>query len=223
MYQNSLLLLRSPERLSGQRRRPTNGVTMGFWSWLDIPLAVLVLAAARGVPLWIDWRTAVAASGFGTAPAADLCPIGVESLGLAESDERLAEPGCLADEVAPQDGLVLQLTPCPQCGLPAEIRARFRLESTDGPIDHVALSCINDHHFRMAVDRLPVAPLAPVVRAPSSRDQRDSSAANDLVVATVPLTERPPAAVRAGNPAAGGPIAPGRVTSGCEDTEASRN
>ena len=46
-------------------------------------------------------------------------------------------------------------TPCPDCGAAAEITERFALLSTDGPIAHVALSCVEGHHFRMAADRLP--------------------------------------------------------------------
>jgi len=45
-------------------------------------------------------------------------------------------------------------TPCPDCGAAAEITERFTLASTDGPIPHVALSCIAGHHFRMSADRL---------------------------------------------------------------------
>jgi hypothetical protein len=47
------------------------------------------------------------------------------------------------------------LVPCPDCSCPAEITERFRLPSTDGPVDHIALSCAAGHHFRMAADRLP--------------------------------------------------------------------
>ncbi len=130
---------------------------MALWSWLDIPIAVLVLASARGVPLWLDRKNALAASSLAVTAVPEACPIGLESAGLAESDERLAEPGCLASALDPQDLVMPQLTPCPQCGLPAEIRENFYLNSTDGPVEHVALSCIDDHHFRMATDRLPAA------------------------------------------------------------------
>ena len=44
---------------------------------------------------------------------------------------------------------------CPDCGVPAEVTERFSLQSTDGPVDHVAVSCVASHHFRMAVDALP--------------------------------------------------------------------
>jgi hypothetical protein len=45
-------------------------------------------------------------------------------------------------------------TPCPECGAKAEITERFVLPSTDGPIGHLALSCVAGHHFRMAAERL---------------------------------------------------------------------
>jgi hypothetical protein len=133
---------------------------MGFWSWLDIPLAAVVLASARGVPLWLDKKRAVAASTALTMATPDLRPIDLKPAGLAESDERLVEPRRLADELDLQDWAAEQLTPCPQCGLPAEIRERFCLQSTDGPVDHVAVSCINAHHFRMAADWLVAEPVA---------------------------------------------------------------
>jgi hypothetical protein len=47
------------------------------------------------------------------------------------------------------------LVPCPDCGVPAEITERFRLPSTDGPVDLIALHCAAGHHFRMAADRVP--------------------------------------------------------------------
>lgn len=43
---------------------------------------------------------------------------------------------------------------CPDCSVPAEVTERFSLQSTDGPVDHIALSCVAGHHFRMAVDAL---------------------------------------------------------------------
>jgi hypothetical protein len=35
--------------------------------------------------------------------------------------------------------------PCPQCGAPARITERFRLDSTDGPVDHLKTGCVNNH------------------------------------------------------------------------------
>jgi hypothetical protein len=53
------------------------------------------------------------------------------------------------------------LVACPDCGVPAEITERFRLPSTDGPVDHIVLRCAGGHHFRMAADRLPAVQLQP--------------------------------------------------------------
>jgi hypothetical protein len=157
MYQNTLLLLRSPERRSGPVPRvDEKGVTMAFWSWLDVPFAVLVLAAARGVPLWLERKNESSLLTAGPDPR--LAALGLR--GLAEWDERLAEPGCLADRRDPQDWVMPELAPCPQCGLPAEIRESFCLDSTDGPVEHVVLSCVDAHHFRMAANQLAAAPLA---------------------------------------------------------------
>jgi hypothetical protein len=49
---------------------------------------------------------------------------------------------------------MLELVSCPECGVPAEITERFRLPSTDGPVDDVVVQCAADHYFRMAADML---------------------------------------------------------------------
>ena len=49
----------------------------------------------------------------------------------------------------------MDLTTCPECGNAAEILWRDVLESTDGPIEHAKVLCI-DHHWFV----LPVAHLA---------------------------------------------------------------
>ncbi len=41
------------------------------------------------------------------------------------------------------------LTSCPDCGAPAEITRRDVLESTDGPIEHVGVRCVQRHIFLM--------------------------------------------------------------------------
>ncbi len=51
----------------------------------------------------------------------------------------------------------MELTTCPECGLPAEILDRFGLYSTDGPVEHVKIDCVNQHWFVVAVERLAVA------------------------------------------------------------------
>ena len=35
--------------------------------------------------------------------------------------------------------------PCPQCGAPAQITDRFRLDSTAGPVEHLQTGCVNNH------------------------------------------------------------------------------
>ena len=49
---------------------------------------------------------------------------------------------------------VLQLVACPQCAAPAEITDRFVLESTDGPVEHVAVHCVERHRFTVTAERL---------------------------------------------------------------------
>ncbi len=44
---------------------------------------------------------------------------------------------------------------CPECGAPAEITERFRMPSTDGPVEHIVVHCAAGHHFRMPADKLP--------------------------------------------------------------------
>ncbi|HEY2508141.1 MAG TPA: hypothetical protein VGI58_16625 [Streptosporangiaceae bacterium] len=46
--------------------------------------------------------------------------------------------------------------PCPECSLPAEIAGHFWLDSTDGPVEHLALACLDGHCFRLALDRLAI-------------------------------------------------------------------
>ncbi len=48
----------------------------------------------------------------------------------------------------------MQLTTCPECGLPAELLDRFALYSTDGPIEHVKIACVNKHWFVIAAERV---------------------------------------------------------------------
>jgi hypothetical protein len=37
--------------------------------------------------------------------------------------------------------------PCPQCGAPARVTERFRLDSTDGPVEHLKIGCVDNHWF----------------------------------------------------------------------------
>ena len=59
----------------------------------------------------------------------------------------------------------MDLTTCPQCGNAAEIQSRDVLESTDGPIEHAKVVCIERHWFV-----LPVAALdTPALRRPDPK------------------------------------------------------
>ena len=49
-------------------------------------------------------------------------------------------------------GDMQSVTACPECGLPAEVTERFSLSSTDGPVEHFALTCLDGHYFRMPAD-----------------------------------------------------------------------
>jgi hypothetical protein len=46
-----------------------------------------------------------------------------------------------------QDGAV-------RCGLPAEVRCRFTMHSTDGPIESAMIGCPAGHHFTGAIESL---------------------------------------------------------------------
>jgi hypothetical protein len=48
----------------------------------------------------------------------------------------------------------MDLTSCPECGATAEVLDRFVLESTDGPIDHARIRCMDGHWFLLSIDAL---------------------------------------------------------------------
>jgi hypothetical protein len=48
----------------------------------------------------------------------------------------------------------MDMTSCPECREAAEIVDRHVLESTDGPIEHARLRCVQRHHFFLPVSRL---------------------------------------------------------------------
>ena len=70
----------------------------------------------------------------------------------------------------------MSITPCPGCGVPAEITERFILASTDGPITHVAVCCVGGHHYRMEADRLPADPSRAALRPVRLRPVRRRTA-----------------------------------------------
>lgn len=48
----------------------------------------------------------------------------------------------------------LQLTRCPECGRVAEIDRRTVLESTNGPIEHALVRCVDRHWCLLPVQLL---------------------------------------------------------------------
>lgn len=48
----------------------------------------------------------------------------------------------------------LEIVTCPECSTVATLQWGDRLESTDGPVDHVRITCINRHWFLMPADTL---------------------------------------------------------------------
>ena len=56
----------------------------------------------------------------------------------------------------------MDMTTCPECGAPAEVRDRHVLDSTDGPVEHARIRCVQRHHFFLPVERLPSPAPIPV-------------------------------------------------------------
>ena len=67
----------------------------------------------------------------------------------------------------------MDLTTCPECGAPAEVRDRHVLESTDGPIEHARVGCLRRHFFFLPLEQLASADRGPTRRTVSSA--RDSA------------------------------------------------
>ena len=49
----------------------------------------------------------------------------------------------------------LDLVVCPECAAPAEVVDRFALPGTDGPVEHVKLTCLARHWLLLPVTALP--------------------------------------------------------------------
>jgi hypothetical protein len=45
------------------------------------------------------------------------------------------------------------MTDCPECGLPAQVRDRFALSSTDGRVEHIRTMCAARHVRTVPTDR----------------------------------------------------------------------
>ncbi len=63
----------------------------------------------------------------------------------------------------------MDTTTCPECGAPAEVEWRAVLESTDGPVEHARVGCVQRHWFLLPVAALPGAE----TRRSPSRTRRD--------------------------------------------------
>jgi hypothetical protein len=61
-----------------------------------------------------------------------------------------------------------------RCGLPAEVRYRFTMRSTSGPLDSVMIACPAGHHFNGPIEFLTPDNHDPCPAGASSRAGRDS-------------------------------------------------
>ncbi len=48
----------------------------------------------------------------------------------------------------------MDLTTCPECGGCAEVQWRAALDSTDGPVEHAKILCVQSHWFLLPVAAL---------------------------------------------------------------------
>lgn len=48
----------------------------------------------------------------------------------------------------------LDVVACPECSMVATVQRRGYLDSTDGPVEHVRVTCVNRHWFLMPADML---------------------------------------------------------------------
>jgi uncharacterized protein YbaR (Trm112 family) len=48
----------------------------------------------------------------------------------------------------------LDFLACPECSMTATLQRGNQVESTDGPVDHVRITCVNRHWFLMPADTL---------------------------------------------------------------------
>ena len=51
----------------------------------------------------------------------------------------------------------MDTTTCPECGALAEVEWRDVAESTDGPVEHAKIRCVQRHWFLLPVASLPHA------------------------------------------------------------------
>jgi hypothetical protein len=63
----------------------------------------------------------------------------------------------------------MDTTHCPECGHVAEVEWREVLESTDGPVEHAKVRCVQKHWFLLPVASLALARQPAEVRAAPTR------------------------------------------------------
>jgi hypothetical protein len=71
-----------------------------------------------------------------------------------------------------------------RCGLPAEVRCRFTMQSTDGPLESAMIRCPAGHYFCGAIESLtwpgkdkhdPAARSGSAAKGQDGRDRQDQS------------------------------------------------
>ncbi len=67
---------------------------------------------------------------------------------------------------------LMELTSCPECGVPAHVEQRHVMESTDGPIEHAKIRCVRGHWFFLSVAALADTRVARQVQAPRPVSRR---------------------------------------------------
>jgi hypothetical protein len=65
-----------------------------------------------------------------------------------------------------------------RCGLPAEVKARYTMRSTDGPLESATISCPRGHHFNGPIEYLTV-PKTPATAATATRSAARAPARRD--------------------------------------------
>ena len=56
------------------------------------------------------------------------------------------------------DNHAFDFVACPECSMTASLRWDNQVESTDGPVNHVRVTCVNRHWFLMPADTLTKRP-----------------------------------------------------------------
>jgi hypothetical protein len=68
--------------------------------------------------------------------------------------------------------MTLDLTACPECGAAAEVEWRAVLDSTDGPVEHARIRCIDGRWFLLPTAHLASVPTPASLRSPAQEHPR---------------------------------------------------